>query len=77
MAKNKPPSVDDVRHRLRDAAAAAGLTQQEIGERMGFAGADARKAVSRLLNPNVEYDPRLSTLLRFAEAVEKPLAEIL
>jgi transcriptional regulator with XRE-family HTH domain len=69
--------VNAVRQTLRAAATASGFTQQQIGERMGYADADARKAVSRLLNPKVDYDPRLSTLRKFAEAIEKPLTEIL
>ncbi len=56
------------RFNMRMMAAKSGLSQQEIGEKMGFAAKDARKAVSRLLNPNIQYDPRLSTLLAFAKA---------
>lgn len=52
------------------------MTQEEIGLRMGFSKDSARKAVSRLLNPDVEYDPRLSTLLAFAEAVGRPLKDL-
>lgn len=53
------------------------MTQQEIGEKMGFSKASARQAVSRLLNPKEEYDPRLSTLVAFAEALKTPLKELL
>jgi transcriptional regulator with XRE-family HTH domain len=53
------------------------MTQQEIGEAMGFSPASARKAVSRLLNPEVDYDPRLSTLLAFASAIKRPLSDLL
>lgn len=61
---------------MRRAAERSGLTQEEIGIRMGFAKSSARKAVSRLLNPLVEYDPRLSTLIAFANALNIPLKEI-
>jgi transcriptional regulator with XRE-family HTH domain len=66
-----------IRAKLRKAAEASRMTQQEIGEKMGFTAGGARQAVSRLLNPDIDYDPRLSTLLEFAKAIKKPLAEIL
>ena len=53
------------------------MTQEEIGLRMGFAKDSARKAVSRLLNLEAKYDPRLSTLLAFAKAVGRSLKELL
>ena len=53
------------------------MTQEEIGVRMGLARESARKAVSRLLNPDLDYDPRLSTLLLFAKAISKPVKELL
>ena len=65
-------AVESVRSKMRKAVEASGLTQEEIGVRMGFARESARKAVSRLLNA-AEYDPRLSTLVAFAKAVGKPL----
>jgi transcriptional regulator with XRE-family HTH domain len=71
------PDKDAIRAKLRKAAEASGKTQQEIGEAMGFSAASARQAVSRLLNPEVDYDPRLSTLVAFAQAVKRPLGEIL
>jgi transcriptional regulator with XRE-family HTH domain len=66
-----------VREKLRRAAEQSGMTQEEIGLRMGFAKDSARKAVSRLLNLEAEYDPRLSTLLVFAKAINRPLKELL
>ena len=62
------------RSRMRAAAEASGLTQEAIGVKMGFAG-EHRKAVSRLLNAD-SYDPRLSTLAAFADAVGKPLKDL-
>ncbi len=71
------PDKDAIRAKLRKAAEASGKTQQEIGEAMGFTAGGARQAVSRLLNPEVDYDPRLSTLVEFAKALKKPLSELL
>ena len=65
-------TVESVRSRMRAAADASGLTQEEIGVKMGFSQESARKAVSRLLNAD-SYDPRLSTLAAFADAVGAPL----
>lgn len=76
MAKTNLQSGTAVRQKLRKAAQDSGMTQEEIGLRMGFSKDSARKAVSRLLNPDVEYDPRLSTLLAFAEAVGRPLKDL-
>jgi transcriptional regulator with XRE-family HTH domain len=66
-----------IRIRLREVARLSGLTQQEIGEKMGMTPKDARKAVSRLLNPGIKYDPRISTLIAFAEAVGVDLRDII
>jgi transcriptional regulator with XRE-family HTH domain len=65
-----------IREKLRLAATASGMTQEEIGLRMGFSKAGARKAISRLLNPNIDYDPRLSTLIAFAEAINLRLRDL-
>jgi transcriptional regulator with XRE-family HTH domain len=77
MAKAKPSPVEAVRAKLRRAAEECGLTQEEIGLRMGFSKGGARQAVSRLLKLGADYDPRLSTLLAFAEAIRRPLNELL
>ena len=76
MATKTSP-IERVRVRLRHAADASGMTQEEIGLRMGFSKGGARQAVSRLLNQESDYDPRLSTLLAFADAVKKPLSDLL
>jgi transcriptional regulator with XRE-family HTH domain len=70
-------NVENIRAKLRKAAEASGKTQQEIGVLMGFTPGGARQAVSRLLNPEHNYDPRLSTLLSFASAIRKPISELL
>jgi transcriptional regulator with XRE-family HTH domain len=72
-----PDSVAIIRDLLRQAAKESGMTQEEIGVRMGFPKASARQVVSRLLNPEIEYDPRLSTLLLLANALGKSLKDLL
>lgn len=62
---------------MRTAAELSGMTQEQIGIAMGFSKSGARQAVSRLLNPEVDYDPRLTTLIHFAAAVNTSLPEIL
>lgn len=66
-----------MREKLRQAAKDSGMTQEEIGVRMGYSKGSSRKAVSRLLNGEVQHDPRLSTLLAFAKAVDRPLKDLL
>ena len=66
-------AVEAVRKRMRAAVEAAGVSQEELGVKMGFSRESARQAVSRLLNADA-YDPRLSTLVAFADAVGKPLS---
>jgi transcriptional regulator with XRE-family HTH domain len=77
MGKKSPASVDLIRDRLRHAVEESGMTQEEIGLRMGFSKSSARQAVSRLLNPGVSHDPRLSTLLELAKAINRDLKEFL
>lgn len=77
MAKVNPDSLVTVREKLRQAAKDSGMTQEEIGLRMGFSKDSARKAVSRLLNVEIDYDPRLSTLLVFAKALNRPFKDLL
>jgi transcriptional regulator with XRE-family HTH domain len=67
-------AVEAVRKRMRLALEESGLSQEEIGVKMGLARKSARKAVSRLLNAE-SYDPRLSTLKAFADAIGKPLRD--
>ena len=70
-------TVASLREKLRQAAKNSGMTQEEIGLRMGFNKQSARRAISRLLNPEIEYDPRLSTLLAFASALNRPVKDLL
>ncbi len=78
MAKSsKPNALESIRNKLRQAAKDSGMTQQEIGEAMGFTESGARQAVSRILKAGSDYDPRLSTLLAFAHAIKRPLSGLL
>ena len=65
MGKEKidDPAMVSVRERF----AKSGLTQQELGERMGYAPASARQAVSQFLKSG---DPQISMLRRFAKALD-------
>lgn len=76
MAKANQLSPASVREKLRHAAKASGMSQEEIGLRMGFSKGGARQAVSRLLGQD-DYDPRLSTMLAFASAIGRPLKDLL
>jgi transcriptional regulator with XRE-family HTH domain len=76
MGKTATVSVSAIRKKMRRAAEDSGMTQEEIGLRMGFSKGSARKVVSRLLSTENSYDPRLSTLLAFAEALNRPLKDL-
>jgi transcriptional regulator with XRE-family HTH domain len=67
-------AVEAIRSRMRAALEQSGMSQEEIGVKMGFSPLSARQAVSRILNLD-DYDPRLSTVVAFADAVGKPLSE--
>ncbi len=69
MKKKLRDPIGRVRERMARAFRDSGLTQQEVGERMGLDASDARKAVSRLLTSRI--DPRISTLIKFADALER------
>lgn len=77
MGVKKTNPAQRIRDNLRQAAEESGLTQEDIGLRMGYARGGARQAVSRLLNGVPGHDPRLSTLLAFADAIGRPLKDIL
>jgi transcriptional regulator with XRE-family HTH domain len=64
MGKQKveDPAMAAVRERF----AKSGMTQQELGERMGYAPGSARQAVSQFLKSG---DPQISMLRRFAKAL--------
>jgi transcriptional regulator with XRE-family HTH domain len=76
ILKENSEMVIAVREKLRRAAKSSGMTQEEIGLRMGYTRGGARQAVSRLLNQESDYDPRLSTLISFAKAIGRPLKDL-
>jgi transcriptional regulator with XRE-family HTH domain len=64
MGKSKPE--DPVMQAIRERFDKTGWTQQELGERMGYAPETARQAVWQFLRSG---DPQISMLRRFSEAV--------
>jgi hypothetical protein len=52
------------------------MTPEEIGPHVGFSEESAREAVRRPPNVQADYDPRLSTLPAFAEALNRPLKDL-
>jgi transcriptional regulator with XRE-family HTH domain len=75
MKKKAVDPLAALRAKMRQALEDSGLTQQEVGEKMGLDASDARKAVSRLLTSGI--DPRVSTVLKFARAVNRPARDLL
>lgn len=75
--KRKVTDIDLIRAKLRKAVETSEMSQEEIGISMGFSRSGARQAVSRILNPEIAYDPRLSTLLALARAIKKPLSDLI
>ena len=57
---------DPVMETVRERFTKSGMTQQELGEKMGYAPTVARQAVSQFLKSG---DPQISMLRRFAEAL--------
>ncbi len=64
MAKEK--HEDPVMEAVRQRAAESGLTQQALGEKMGYPPDSARQSVNQFLRSG---DPQISMLRRFAKAV--------
>jgi hypothetical protein len=77
MGKARVIDLNEARAKMREAAEESGMTLEEIGVAMGYSKTSARQAVSRLLNPGAEHDPRLTTLMHFAAAIKSSLPEIL
>lgn len=57
-----------VMNRARDLFHESGMSLDELGQRMGYEGDVARKSAWQFLNKT--KDPRLSMLLKFAEALD-------
>jgi transcriptional regulator with XRE-family HTH domain len=77
MGASRSKTLEEARAKLRAAAKESGMTLEEIGLAMGYSKSGARQAVSRLLNSSTDYDPRLTTLMQFAAAVNSSLSNIL
>ena len=60
--KTEDPSMRKVRRLFEK----SGLTQQELGEKMGYSPASARQAVSQFLRSG---DPQVGMVRKFAKAV--------
>lgn len=52
----------------------SGLSLDELGQRMGYAGETARKSAWQFLHKTT--DPRYSMLVRFAEALSVPVSAL-
>lgn len=59
--------------RVRARFDASGLSQHELGIRMGYPEESARKSVWQFLKTE---DPRLSMLVRFAKAIGVPITDL-
>lgn len=70
-------SAASVRENLRQAAKQSGMTYETIGLCMGFPKSTARIIVGQILSPSAFRDLRLSTLLAFADAIGRPLKDLL
>lgn len=60
--KTQDPAMRKVRKLFKQSS----MTQQELGEKMGYAPTSARQAVSQFLRSG---DPQIGMLRRFAKAV--------
>jgi transcriptional regulator with XRE-family HTH domain len=65
---------DPVMAGVRERFAKSGMTQQELGGRMGYAPGSARQAVSQFLKSG---DPQISMLRRFAKALRISVKSLL
>jgi transcriptional regulator with XRE-family HTH domain len=65
---------DPVMQAVRERFEKSGMTQRELGEKMGYAPETARQAVSQFLKSG---DPQISMLRRFAKAMGVSLAALI
>jgi transcriptional regulator with XRE-family HTH domain len=68
--RTEDPSMRKVRKLFEQ----SGLTQQELGEKMGYAPTSARQAVSQFLRSG---DPQIGMLRRFAKAMKVNVESLL
>lgn len=63
------PTMDVIRARVKE----ADLSLQELGVKMGFPSDTARMSAHQALKAG---DPRISTLRRFAKAIDIPIEQL-
>ena len=73
VSMGKQRSKDPVMAKVRRLIEESGLTQQKLGERMGYAPESARQSVSQFLKSG---DPQIGTLRRFAKAMKVSLKSL-
>jgi transcriptional regulator with XRE-family HTH domain len=64
---------DPVMARMRDWLKQSGMTQQDLGVKMGYAEEGARKSVSQFLKSK---NPTIAMLRKFADAAGIPIEEL-
>jgi len=70
----KERTEDPSMAKVRKAVEKSGLTQQQLGEKMGYGQNSARQAVSQLLRTG---DPQIGTLRRLAKALDVKLETLI
>ncbi|MFO0791000.1 MAG: hypothetical protein U0805_16195 [Pirellulales bacterium] len=71
LATARRVSALTVRSKMRLAVGESGMTLEQIGVKMGYSAADARQEVSRLIDTRELLDPRVETVIAFAQALER------
>jgi transcriptional regulator with XRE-family HTH domain len=66
--------IDNTMERARRIFEQSGLSFEELGQRMGYSGTTARKSAWQFLRKTT--DPRLSMMVRFAEALNVSLVDL-
>jgi transcriptional regulator with XRE-family HTH domain len=69
------PTAESILKKARKLLEKSGMTLDELGVKMGYESGTARRAVWQLFNKTP--DPRLSTIIRLAEALGVDLRELL
>jgi len=69
-----PSRTDNTMERARRIFEKSGLSFEELGQRMGYSGATARKSAWQFLRKTT--DPRLSMMIRFVEALNISLVDL-
>ncbi len=77
MAKKKLPKKPPPSFKMAEIQAVfdkSGMSMQQLGEAMGYAPTTARQSVSQFLKSS---DPRISMVLKFADATGKKITDFL